>query len=491
MPPCGRAKSLSIEMKLPARRRPVLEVSGGLIHDWVGITFVPGVSLLQTLSALQDYDRDAAYFRPEVVQSKLLASSGSEFRVFLRLKQVEVVTAVFDTEYDIRYSNLDATHAYSRSYSTRVVEVEDAGRPSEHGLPPGDDRGFLWRLDSYWRFYQADGGVYIQCNAVSLTRDMPAGPGWMFRPFIEKIPAESLRFTLESTRTALTAGTNHAVSCITKNLDERSLKKGMEMSEKPLYLTLGFVRAKNRTPEPNVANSGPFKDAVRIQDSFTAAMERKALLWLAVRIPARINSDHLTLLGFAAMFLAGASYRPRAMEFSWPAAGDGLPRGELVWRQPRWHARAPEKLPTPSLRILRRPHHRFVWSNFSYDGSWCLGVPRLANRYGHACRLPAAFHRNVSRFVHFGGVPAVLREVRANGDSYSPGMRQPCSLASPRCTCAGTSVRPFRLWRRHRGYRDDLHGCCGRHLSHPRALSSGKHAGNEDGFALHHAEGIR
>jgi hypothetical protein len=188
------------------------EVSGGLIHDWVGITFVPGVSLLQTLSALQDYDRDAAYYRPEVVQSKLLASSGSEFRVFLRLKQVEVVTAVFDTEYDIRYSNLDATHAYSRSYSTRVVEVEDAGRPSEHGLPPGDDRGFLWRLDSYWRFYQADGGVYIQCNAVSLTRDMPAGLGWMFRPFIEKIPAESLRFTLESTRTALTAGTNHAVA---------------------------------------------------------------------------------------------------------------------------------------------------------------------------------------------------------------------------------------------------------------------------------------
>jgi archaetidylinositol phosphate synthase len=51
-----------------------------------------------------------------------------------------------------------------------------------------------------------------------------------------------------------------------------------------------------------------FKDARRIQESFTAHVERKVLDWLAVRLPARVNSDHLTLLGFAAMGLAGASY---------------------------------------------------------------------------------------------------------------------------------------------------------------------------------------
>jgi archaetidylinositol phosphate synthase len=51
-----------------------------------------------------------------------------------------------------------------------------------------------------------------------------------------------------------------------------------------------------------------FQNALRLQESFTAAAERKALAWLAARLPARINSDHLTLLGFIAMFLAGASY---------------------------------------------------------------------------------------------------------------------------------------------------------------------------------------
>ena len=54
--------------------------------------------------------------------------------------------------------------------------------------------------------------------------------------------------------------------------------------------------------------SVPFQNAFRIQESFTAAAERKALAWLAARLPARVNPDHLTLLGFVAMFLAGASY---------------------------------------------------------------------------------------------------------------------------------------------------------------------------------------
>lgn len=51
-----------------------------------------------------------------------------------------------------------------------------------------------------------------------------------------------------------------------------------------------------------------FKDAKRVQESITSHVERKALLWMAAHMPPWINSDHLTLLGFAAMFMAGASY---------------------------------------------------------------------------------------------------------------------------------------------------------------------------------------
>jgi hypothetical protein len=178
-------------------------IPGGLIHDWVGVVFIPGISLAQAMRALQDYDRDADYYGPQVLKSKLLDHSGDSFHVFLRLKQVHVITAVLDTEYQIHYRYLDGTHAVSRSYSTRIAEVENTGEANEHDRTPGDDRGLLWRLYSYWRFYQVDGGIYIQCNAISLTRDVPTGLGWLIQPFIQKIPSESLYFTLDSTREAL------------------------------------------------------------------------------------------------------------------------------------------------------------------------------------------------------------------------------------------------------------------------------------------------
>ena len=183
--------------------RDCSNIPGGIIHDWTGITFVPGVTLQQTLAALQDYDCDADYYRPAVLRAKLLSRVGNSFRVFLRLKETHVLTVVMDTEYEIQYLTLDSTHAASVSHSTRITEIENAGSPQEHSVSPKDNHGFLWRLNSYWRFYQADGGVYIQCNAISLTRDVPAGLGWLARPFIENVPRESLNFTLTATREAL------------------------------------------------------------------------------------------------------------------------------------------------------------------------------------------------------------------------------------------------------------------------------------------------
>jgi hypothetical protein len=175
----------------------------GLIHDWTGVIFIPGATISSTFAILQDYDRDSAYYRPDVVKSKLLARAGDDFRVFLRLRRTYVVTAVFDTEYDVRYTLVNPTHAYSKSVSIRIAEIDNAGEPQEREKPLGEDRGLLWRLNSYWRFYEADGGVYVQCEAISLTRDIPVGLGWMVKPFVEKVPRESLRFTLTATRDAV------------------------------------------------------------------------------------------------------------------------------------------------------------------------------------------------------------------------------------------------------------------------------------------------
>ena len=181
----------------------VISTPGAMIHHWVGTVLIPGAKLEQVLRTIQDYDRHEEYFGPEVVRSRTLQHDGDDFSIYLRLKRKKVVTAVFDTEHRVRYYRVDATHAYSESRSSRIAELENPGEVGERALPPGSDRGFLWRLNSYWRFVETPEGVYVQCEAVSLTRDIPTGLGWLIGPFVQSIPRESLNFTLQSTRAAV------------------------------------------------------------------------------------------------------------------------------------------------------------------------------------------------------------------------------------------------------------------------------------------------
>lgn len=182
--------------------RPI-PVPGGLIHHWIGTVFIPGATLTQTIAFLQDYDNQYKFYSPDVERSKLLQRNGDDFKVFFRLRKHKVITVVLDTEYDVKYPTLGQDRAASDSRSTRIAEVENAGKPDESEKPVGNDSGFLWRLNSYWRFLQRDGGVYVQLEAISLTRDIPTGLNWLIGPFVTSIPKESLVFTLTHTRQAL------------------------------------------------------------------------------------------------------------------------------------------------------------------------------------------------------------------------------------------------------------------------------------------------
>ena len=178
-----------------------IEVADGLIHDWIGAVFIPGATMPKTLALLQDYNKNKRYFKPEVIDSVRVSRSGNDFHIRLRLLKKKVVTVVLNTEHDVHYAQLDDTRWYSRSYSTRIAEVESPGK-DEREMPPGHDHGFLWRLYSYWRFQQRDGGVYVECEAISLTRSVPTGLGWLINPIIRSLPRESLANTLKDVRDA-------------------------------------------------------------------------------------------------------------------------------------------------------------------------------------------------------------------------------------------------------------------------------------------------
>ena len=181
------------------------KVPNGLIHDWIGSVFASGATVDETLHLVQDYDHHQDIYKPEVLISKLMRQRGNDYEIYLRLLKKKILTVVLDTDHDVQYQSVDATRWICRSYTTRIAEVEDAGTPKEQVFPPDTGFGFLWRLYSFWRFQERDAGVYIECRAISLTRDVPLGLGWIIEPIIQRLPRESLIHTLDCTRRALLA----------------------------------------------------------------------------------------------------------------------------------------------------------------------------------------------------------------------------------------------------------------------------------------------
>ena len=176
---------------------------GGIIHHWVGIVFIPRAGLDDVLAMLEDYDKHSVYYAPDVERSKIESRNGDHFRVFLRFRRHKVITVVLDTEHDIAYFRDAPERAHSRSSAVRIAEVANPGKPDEREKPPGQDGGFLWRMETWWRMEERDGGVYVQSEVVSLTRDIPVVLKWMIEPFVTSIPRETLTATLVATRKAV------------------------------------------------------------------------------------------------------------------------------------------------------------------------------------------------------------------------------------------------------------------------------------------------
>ncbi|MGH9561574.1 MAG: hypothetical protein ACRD3S_08970, partial [Terracidiphilus sp.] len=142
---------------------------------------------------------------------------GDDFHISMRLREHKIITVVLDGLYDVKYGQLDKTHQFCVSHSMQMVEVSDdrdstetdAGEAAEPSAD-GTDHGFLWRTNAYWRFQQADDGVFVEFESISLSRDVPTGWGWLIEPLIRDVPRESLLFTLRATRKAVLANEGEA-----------------------------------------------------------------------------------------------------------------------------------------------------------------------------------------------------------------------------------------------------------------------------------------
>jgi hypothetical protein len=179
------------------------ELPGALLHDWRGTAFIPGGKAADFERLMKDFDAYPKVYSPQVLTARILEHEGDHFQTTMRVEQKHVLTVVMDTTYDITFGRLDAQRGYSTTRSTNITEIDSPGTAHERVLGPGEEHGFLWRMNTYWSYEERDGGLYIQIESVTLSRSIPVGLGWVIGPFIESVPRDSLEFTLRATSNAM------------------------------------------------------------------------------------------------------------------------------------------------------------------------------------------------------------------------------------------------------------------------------------------------
>jgi hypothetical protein len=180
-----------------------IRIPSGLIHHWVGVHFIPKATLFETNAVLQDYDDEPEIYKPDIRRAKLIEQNGYESKIYLQFYSKTIVTVVLNAYFDVVETRLGSSRIQSASRSTRVAEVEGWESPAEHERTGNEDHGYMWRLNSYWRIEEKDGGVYVENESITLTRTVPTLLAWLINPLTKSIPHDVLVHTLTNTRDAV------------------------------------------------------------------------------------------------------------------------------------------------------------------------------------------------------------------------------------------------------------------------------------------------
>jgi hypothetical protein len=188
----------------PAAQQIPKPVPSGLIHDWVGAIFVPGAHLKNVLQVVRDYPRYKQFFQPVVIDAALKDSAPAMDRFsMLLMNKSFFARTVLDADYESSFVSLDEHRVYCLSHTTRIRQIDDYGAPDQHTLPEDKGTGIIWRLFSVTRFAERDGGVYIEIEAIGLSRDIPSSVRWFVDPIVRRVSRSSLTTSLRQTEDAV------------------------------------------------------------------------------------------------------------------------------------------------------------------------------------------------------------------------------------------------------------------------------------------------
>jgi hypothetical protein len=193
----------------PAASNVPVKVPAGLIHDWTGAIFIPKVALRDVLQVVRDYGQYQTVYHPNVVCAKPLESGEWEDRFSMVLMNKSFFAkSALDSDYHSTFIRLDDQRWYSISEATRVQEIAEYGGPSQYLVPEDHGTGIIWRLYSIARYQARDGGVYVELEAIALSRDIPGGLRWVVEPIVRRVSRSSLVVSLQETADAVRSSTN-------------------------------------------------------------------------------------------------------------------------------------------------------------------------------------------------------------------------------------------------------------------------------------------
>jgi hypothetical protein len=170
--------------------KPVVEprdnrdFGAGSIHHFTGVIHVAGGTIEAVRKVMQDYPRYPKYFAPDVTAAggeAMPDSTPADEHYHARLTLTEStlwINVAYLTMYDTHYLRLDPNRWISRSASLSIKELLEPANPARGTFPEGEDHGFLWKTNTYWFVRQSQGGIDLEANSITLSRQSPIGTGW-------------------------------------------------------------------------------------------------------------------------------------------------------------------------------------------------------------------------------------------------------------------------------------------------------------------------
>lgn len=180
-------------------------VPHGLIHDWIGAAFIPETTINELLTVVRDYGHYKEFYKPTVIESKPVSRVGTDEDRFsmVMLNKSLFLKMALEGEYYSSFHQVEEKRWYSVARATRVQQIERYGQPDEHKLPVGEGNGYIWRLCSFTRYEERDGGVYVELEAIALSRNIPVEARLVAEPIVRRVSKSALVTSLKQTSEAV------------------------------------------------------------------------------------------------------------------------------------------------------------------------------------------------------------------------------------------------------------------------------------------------